>query len=111
MCVCVCVCVYVCMELPWWLRWKESVCNARDPDSIPASGRSPGEGNGNPFQYSCQENSMDKRSLAGHSPSGCKESYVTEGLTHTQIHTHMYVQLNHFAVYLKLTHYKSNILQ
>jgi len=99
------------MGLPWWLRWKESVCNARDPDSIPASGRSPGEGNGNPFQYSCQENSMDKRSLAGHSPSGCKESYMTEGLTHTQINTHMYVQLNHFAVYLKLTHYKSNILQ
>ena len=29
-----------------------------------------------------------KRSLAGHSPSGCKESYMTEGLTHTQTHTH-----------------------
>ena len=56
MCVCVCVCVYVCMELPWWLRWKESVCNARDPDSIPASGRSPGEGNGNLLQYSYLEN-------------------------------------------------------
>ena len=39
---------------------KESACNAGDPGSIPGSGRSPGEGNGNPHQYSCLENSMDK---------------------------------------------------
>ena len=32
----------------------------RDADSIPGSGRSPGEGNGNPLQYSCLENSMDR---------------------------------------------------
>ena len=32
-----------------------------DPGSIPGSGRSPGEGNGNPLQYSCLENSMDRR--------------------------------------------------
>ena len=38
---------------------KASACNAGDPDSIPGSGRSPGEGNGNPLQYSCLENSMD----------------------------------------------------
>ena len=38
---------------------KESVCNAGDPGSIPGSGRSPGEGNGNPLQDSCLENSMD----------------------------------------------------
>ena len=38
---------------------KESACNAGDPDSIPGSGRSPGEGNGNPLQYSCLENPMD----------------------------------------------------
>ena len=36
---------------------KESACNAGDPGSIPRSGRSPGEGNGNPLQYSCLENS------------------------------------------------------
>ena len=35
-----------------------SACNAGDPDSIPGSGRSPGEGNGNPLQYSCLENSI-----------------------------------------------------
>ena len=38
---------------------KESTCNAGDLDSIPGSGRSPGEGHGNPLQYSCLENSMD----------------------------------------------------
>ena len=39
---------------------KESVCNAGDPGSIPGSGRSPGEENGNPLQYSCLENPMDR---------------------------------------------------
>ena len=39
---------------------KESVCNAGDLGSIPGSGRSPGEGNGNPLQYSCLENPMDR---------------------------------------------------
>ena len=38
---------------------KASACNMGDPGSIPGSGRSPGEGNGTPFQYSCLENSMD----------------------------------------------------
>ena len=36
-----------------------SLCNAEDPGSIPGSGRSPGEENGNSLQYSCLENSMD----------------------------------------------------
>ena len=38
---------------------KASACNAGDLGSIPWSGRSPGEGNGNPLQYSCLENPMD----------------------------------------------------
>ena len=38
---------------------KASACNVGDPDLIPGLGRSPGEGNGNPLQYSCLENSMD----------------------------------------------------
>ena len=38
---------------------KESACNAGDLGSIPVLGRSPGEENGNPFQYSCLENAMD----------------------------------------------------
>ena len=39
---------------------KESACNAGDPGSIPGLGRSPGEGTGNPLQYSFPENSKDK---------------------------------------------------
>ena len=39
---------------------KASACNAGDPSSIPGSGRSPGKGNGNPLQYSCLENPMDR---------------------------------------------------
>ena len=40
---------------------KESACNVGDLCSIPGLGRSPGEGNGNPHQYSCLENPMDSR--------------------------------------------------
>ena len=48
---------------------KASACNAGDLGSIPGSGRSPGEGNGNPLQYSCPENPMDRwMSLVGYSP-------------------------------------------
>ena len=39
---------------------KESACNAGDKGSIPGLGRSPGEGHGNPLQYSCLENPMDR---------------------------------------------------
>ena len=39
---------------------KESAYSAGDPGSIPGLGRSPGERNGNPFQYSCLENPMDR---------------------------------------------------
>ena len=39
---------------------NESACNAGDPGSIPGSGRSPGGGHGNPLQYSCLENPMDR---------------------------------------------------
>jgi len=45
------------------LRWRlreESACSVGDPASIPESGKSPVEGNGNPVQYSCVENPMDR---------------------------------------------------
>ena len=54
---------------------KESACNAGDPGSRPGLGRSSGEGNGYPLQYSGLENSR----LC--SPWGCKESDTTEGLS------------------------------
>ena len=60
---------------------KASACNAGDPGSIPGWGRSPGEDNGNPLQYSCLEKPMDRqRSLVGYSPWGRKESDTTERL-------------------------------
>ena len=57
---------------------KESACNTGDPGSIPGSGRSPGEGNGNPLQYSCLENFMDRGAwwaiLNGVAKSGTQQS-------------------------------------
>ena len=48
------------MGFPGGSDGEESACNAGDQGSIPGSGRSPGEGNGNALQYSCLENSMDR---------------------------------------------------
>ena len=48
------------MDFPVSSGSKESACNAGDPDLIPESGRSPGEGNVYSLQYSCLENSMDR---------------------------------------------------
>ena len=47
------------MGFPGGSEVKASASNAEDLGSIPGSGRSPGEGNGNPLQYSCLENPMD----------------------------------------------------
>ena len=54
------VTIYVYMGFLGGLDGKESACNAGNTGSIPESGRSPGEGNGYPLQYSCLENSMDR---------------------------------------------------
>ena len=43
-----------------WLSGKESACTAGDTGSIPGSGKSSGGGNGNPLQYSCLGNAMDR---------------------------------------------------
>ena len=83
-CICVCICVYIYPPhpdnkpdltdevvdtlnlfmvprgFPHSSVGKESACNAGDLGSIPESGRSPGEGDGNPLQYSCLENPMDR---------------------------------------------------
>ena len=48
------------MGFPGSSAGKESACSAGDPSLIPGSGRSPGEGIGYPFQYSCLENNMDR---------------------------------------------------
>ena len=48
------------MGFPHGSVGKESACNAGEPGSIPGLRRSPEEGNGNPLQYSCLENTMDR---------------------------------------------------
>ena len=48
------------MGFPGGSDGKESACSAGDGGSVPGSGRSPGEGNGNPLQYSCLGNPTDR---------------------------------------------------
>ena len=70
--------------LPWCLNGEESACNAEDLGSIPGSGRSPREGNGNPLQYFCLEDPMDR---------GAWQATV-----HTVVESDMTKQLNfHFS--------------
>ena len=73
--------LYTMEGFPGGSEVKVSACNVGDPGSIPGSGRSPGEGNGNPLQYSCLADPME-RSLVDYRPWGCKESDITERLTH-----------------------------
>ena len=53
-------CIFSQLGFPSGSNGKEPSCNVRDPCSIPGSGRSSGEGNGNPLQYSCLQNPMDR---------------------------------------------------
>ena len=62
---------------------KECACNAGDLGLIPGFGRSPGEGNGDPLQYSCLENSMNRGAWwATYSPCGHQELDMTEVIEH-----------------------------
>ena len=76
------------MSFPGGLDSNESACNAGDLGLIAGSGRSPGEGNGNPLKYPCLENPMDRGAwgLVDYSPWGCKGSDTCEQLTHMSQH-------------------------
>ena len=131
MCVCVCVCIYIYMYMymciymyththidtdghtqkQLWIQGfpggsdgKASACNAGDPGSIPGSGRSPGEGNGNPLQYSCLENSIDEggwqATVHGVAKSRTRLSDFTKSLSH-YIHTSEYTYLSFLALSLR----------
>ena len=52
--------LYLSRGRPQWLSGKEPVCKVEGTGSIPGLGRSSGKGNGNPLQYSCLENPMDR---------------------------------------------------
>ena len=62
---------------------KETACNAGDPGLIPGLGRSLGEGNGSPLQYSCMENSMERGAWQAIVQWGHKELDTTERLSLT----------------------------
>ena len=78
----------------------ESSCNEGDLSSIPGLGSSPGGGHGNLLQYSCIENPLGQRSLAGYSPRGCKELDMTERLS-TYEHQEKY-GIFFFNLFIKL---------
>ena len=84
------------MDFPGSSVGKESVCNAGHPSLIPGSGRSPGEGNGYPIQYSCLENSMDRRAWQAtvHGVAKSQTSVTNTFTTFIQV-------LNHYVVNLK----------
>ena len=72
---------------------KNQPANAGNLGSIPGSGRSLGEGNGNPLQYSCLENSVDRGAWRSIVHYVTKESDTTEQITHTHTHTHTHTQV------------------
>ena len=94
-CVCAWVYVYIYIRLPSYiyiasqmaLQVKNPHAKARDAGLIPELGRSPGGGHGNPLQYSCLENSIDRRSLVGCSSWGGR-------VGHDWAHTHTNIQIS-----------------
>ena len=67
---------------------KESACNVGDLGLIPESGRFPGEGHGNPLQYSYLENPMDRGAWRAIVHGVTKETKLSDSYTHTHTHTH-----------------------
>ena len=77
--------MYLYMSFPGGSVVKNPSVNIGDADSIPGLGRSPGEGNGNPLQYSCLGNPMDR---------GVDEVAELDMTKHTYIHTYiMFIQV------------------
>ena len=68
----ICIFVSLIRGLPWWLMVENPPADAEEESLIPEPGKSPGGGQGNPFQYSCLENPHGQRSLEGYSPWGHK---------------------------------------
>ena len=85
------VCVYThTHSFPGGSNSKEFACNAGDPGSIPGLGRSPGEGNDYPLQYSCPENPLNKGTW------WVTVRRITKSRTQLSDYYYTYTQLNHF---------------
>ena len=98
MCVCmcvlyVCVCVCVCIGFPGVSEVKPSACSARDLGSILGLGRSPGEENGNPLQYSCLENPMHEEAWWATVHGVRKSRTRLSDLTHSLIYVYICVYI------------------
>ena len=76
----------LCGGFPSGLVVKNLSANVRDTGLIPESGRSPGEGNGNPFQYSCLGNPMDRGAWQAQVHGVAKELDVTDQLNKTTLY-------------------------
>ena len=76
------------LGFPQWLNGKKFACQAGDVGLIPVSARSPGGGNGNPFQFSCLGNSMDRGAWRATVHGVAKSQNTTEQLNHH--HNHLY---------------------
>ena len=78
---------------------KESACNAGDPGFIPGLGRSPGEGNNNPLQYSCLENPMDRGAWWAIVHRVAKSQRQLKQLNmHAYIHTYIYIYIHALSI-------------
>ena len=96
--------IYI-LKLPGGSDSKETACNAGDPGSIPGLGRSPGEGNANPFPYSCLGNPINRAVWRATVCGVTKESDTTEQITHTNTISY----LNFF--YFRLLYWIQSCLQ
>ena len=91
--------------LPWWSIRKESAFSEGDQGLIPGLGRSPGEGNGKPLQYSCLESPMDKGAWRATVHGGHKELDMTEWL-HFEHSKHIHLR----ALHLPSPRYRNGVL-
>ena len=95
----ICICILSCSS-----DGKESSCNAGDLGSIPRSGRSSGEGNGNPLQYSCLENPMDRGTWQA-TVHGVAKSQTRLSDCHYYIYTHIYLYIHIYIRYIYIHTY------